>query len=606
MPKLDPINEEAGLGPNWVPVDAPPIIPGQMIAAPPASDMAATNPKYFQGSIAPNFQHDTSFVDTADRSHHVPKFDLMPLALQSAVSSTQIQGTAEVVRISSGSGILLQTDGITNPKQDELNLIPGENIRLSSDPNGGVTIAGTAGGDALTHGDPVWEHDSAYVELRDDFHAIFNGNVTSPTANFWGQLGWTLTNTGAISGPKIDGGNPPYIGQLSFGNTSIVSQYSGLVLGSATAGISVLNPNSWALLENPGWKMTWVFKVDGGGTSSPGFNTAKKAFYIGLTGAAWRAFQTASTSARPDYFIGLRYDTSATPGSLTLSSVATASGGTTVYTGTITGGNNGAYIGITFVVSGFTNGVNNGTFVCVNSSTTTLTLSNASGAAETHAATAAGPSGLSDTFFTFEAVQNPQYQTGARHNLQGQTHVTNVTPVAGVWHRLDITCSQTGKVTLTLDGSLTNTVTFTIPQVTVTSTASGQVSANNGIGRIAPITATSGTSNQAPFSAGSVVAVSGLTAGNVALNGTWTLFTTDGGTTYLFDAAISNISNNSTAFTMQGYASYAPFFTFGNDDTATPSGDTMRIFVDYFSFVWNPNLGSSAPGTPDSTKPRYW
>lgn len=73
---------------------------------------------------------------------------------------------------------------------------------------------------------------------------------------------------------------------------------------------------------------------------------------------------------------------------LTLSSVANASGGSTVYTGTITGGTSNHFAGYTFVITGFVNGVNNGTFYCTASSTTTLTLSNASGTAETHAGTA--------------------------------------------------------------------------------------------------------------------------------------------------------------------------------------------------------------------------
>ena len=73
---------------------------------------------------------------------------------------------------------------------------------------------------------------------------------------------------------------------------------------------------------------------------------------------------------------------------LTLTSVANASGGTTVYTGTITGGGSNAFAGNRFTVAGFTTGANNGTFVCTASTTTTLTLNNSAGVAETHAATA--------------------------------------------------------------------------------------------------------------------------------------------------------------------------------------------------------------------------
>ena len=80
---------------------------------------------------------------------------------------------------------------------------------------------------------------------------------------------------------------------------------------------------------------------------------------------------------------------SSTGVTLTLSSVSAASGGSTVYTGAITGGGGNALAGSVFYVSGFTNAANNGTFYATASTTTTLTLSNPSGVAEAHAATAA-------------------------------------------------------------------------------------------------------------------------------------------------------------------------------------------------------------------------
>jgi hypothetical protein len=73
----------------------------------------------------------------------------------------------------------------------------------------------------------------------------------------------------------------------------------------------------------------------------------------------------------------------------TLTSVASSSGNTAVYTGTITGGGSNAFAGYTFVVAGFvTHTSNNGEFICTASGTTTLTLENASAVSETHAATA--------------------------------------------------------------------------------------------------------------------------------------------------------------------------------------------------------------------------
>lgn len=74
---------------------------------------------------------------------------------------------------------------------------------------------------------------------------------------------------------------------------------------------------------------------------------------------------------------------------LVLTSVANASAGTTVYTGTITGGAANALVGQIFMITGFTtNQINNGAFVVTASTATTLTVNNAGGIAETHAATA--------------------------------------------------------------------------------------------------------------------------------------------------------------------------------------------------------------------------
>lgn len=73
---------------------------------------------------------------------------------------------------------------------------------------------------------------------------------------------------------------------------------------------------------------------------------------------------------------------------LVLTAAALASGGTTVYTGTITGGASNALVGVEYTVAGFDLTANNGTFVATASSATTLTLNNASGVADTHAGTA--------------------------------------------------------------------------------------------------------------------------------------------------------------------------------------------------------------------------
>ncbi len=75
---------------------------------------------------------------------------------------------------------------------------------------------------------------------------------------------------------------------------------------------------------------------------------------------------------------------------LTLTSVASSSGGTAVYTGTITGGGSNAYAGYWFGVFGFAGLNNEGYFQCTASTTTALTLSNAQASAETPSGIAGG------------------------------------------------------------------------------------------------------------------------------------------------------------------------------------------------------------------------
>ena len=82
-------------------------------------------------------------------------------------------------------------------------------------------------------------------------------------------------------------------------------------------------------------------------------------------------------------------------GLLAITSCANASAGSTVYTGTFPGGASNGYAGLTFLIAGFvTNPQNNGTYTCTASTLTTLTLSNATGVAETVAATAITSGGV--------------------------------------------------------------------------------------------------------------------------------------------------------------------------------------------------------------------
>ena len=93
--------------------------------------------------------------------------------------------------------------------------------------------------------------------------------------------------------------------------------------------------------------------------------------------------------------IGIAEQAMNTPaGALTLTSVAASSGGSAVYSGTITGGAANAYKGLYFVITGFANATNNSAyagaqgFLCTASDASSLTLSNALAIAETHAGVA--------------------------------------------------------------------------------------------------------------------------------------------------------------------------------------------------------------------------
>lgn len=106
---------------------------------------------------------------------------------------------------------------------------------------------------------------------------------------------------------------------------------------------------------------------------------------VGFTADA----NTAKTQGQTDGAEIVCYGTSvSSPTNFVLTSVANASAGSTVYTGTITNGGSNFYAGWQFQIIGFTNAVNNGIFICTASTTTTLTLTSSVGAAETHAATA--------------------------------------------------------------------------------------------------------------------------------------------------------------------------------------------------------------------------
>lgn len=443
------------------------------------------------------------------------------------IKTTPIKASVVVSAAAAAATLALETNYLPNPNQNLLNLVGGPGVSISANPDGSVVISG-AGGDGLTHGTLPWESDPGFICLRDDFFNVLgataiNGSVV-PGSNI-GELGWALLGDAGQQGGMI-GGVPPYIGQYGWSNTAVASQLGLLTLaGSGSFSDANYSQLGWALMDNPGWVMSFVFKVESGAplSSSPPFSTAQKSIYIGLFGQDVGR-DANSAMSRPNVFMGLRYDTSTS-----------------------------------------------------------------------------APS-IDDSFFTFEVVENPVGASSVRNNTQGITQVTPIAPVQGTWHRLDIFCSAAGTVVMMLDGA--NTFTATIPTFSITASISGVV--NDGAARLN--WSVSGTNPpQSVWNTGTALTVSGFNLGSglIALNGTWTL--TASNETFLgFDAPlVPNTSGAGTA-TLTGYPSWIPGIWMGNDDTMSPTLNNMMMVVDFFSFIWNPNLGPNAPGTPDATLPRYF
>ena len=166
---------------------------------------------------------------------------------------------------------------------------------------------------------------------------------------------------------------------------------SGNFSGFALSGVRL---NLTAAANAVGSPLTTMYTMP----SNQNFaNFVGQAFFVaGFANPANNGMFTCTASAPTTITVDNRIGVAqaATPYVLTLSHAANASGGTTIYTytsATYGNGANNALAGLTFVVAGFTSGVNNGSFLCSASTAASLTLANAAGAFEAHAATATTP-----------------------------------------------------------------------------------------------------------------------------------------------------------------------------------------------------------------------
>ena len=228
-----------------------------------------------------------------------------------SINSTAHGVTTVVNNSTNGSGILLETDGVPNSNQKVADFIPGKNITIVSDPNGGITIA-------------------ADVINKIGFHDHFTfGNVTDLTSAYIGELGWSAQD-GPTSGlnKSLCMGGFPNLGQVQLFQNSTSANSGGAMVPSSTWGSNRSNPGDsnsvmssrWPLLDFPGWTAKWVFRlvrpnIKFAEQNPVAFDTTKLSLYVGFANGA-NATPPIKFSQRPNVFYGVRFDTDTTSPSI--------------------------------------------------------------------------------------------------------------------------------------------------------------------------------------------------------------------------------------------------------------------------------------------------
>ncbi len=224
---------------------------------------------------------------------------------------------------------------------------------------------------------------------------------------------------------------------------------------------------------------------------------------------------------------------------------------------------------------------------------------------------------IGDTTFHLEACFNTLKGSAptARFNnvgTNGGSFDTGITPVAGVFYRLDMVYTVAGTLQMTLSGGGTSaTTTFTLTKVTQSLTAGSGAAVSgttNGLVQYSGGTAsTTNLNGYGGFGGGTILTVAGFVAPYTSYNGTFTelgaysgisdageiVYETAGGTMYAV-----------AAYTVTGYPAMIPTVSLANDSTGGQNNLSRALAVDYFSFVWNKGLAGST--TTDSTQSRYW
>jgi hypothetical protein len=252
------------------------------------------------------------------------------------------------------------------------------------DPNG--NIQQLTGGTTFVSGGtmPTW---STVVPAAGN---DYQGGLTTDGGVVWTNRGnpienWGIANDGTAVVPVVGTSRVAWNANTYYSIAGAIIDTNGNLQMTTTAGTSGAVTPTWATVV--------------GNSTTDGTVT-------------WIMIQTAAS------MVWAAHTSYVSQSTFSLSSVAAASGGHTVYTGTIVGGASNFFAGTTFIISGFTNTVNNGTYLCSASSTTTLTLVNTAGVVEALTATAFTPGqyiigNASGTNCLFNLTQSTQpYITG--------------------------------------------------------------------------------------------------------------------------------------------------------------------------------------------------
>lgn len=268
-------------------------------------------------------------------------------------------------------------------------------------------------------------------------------NSSTGAANFFGAV-YTFDNTSNLKTPRV-------FGSLAAGANAIYTCPNGKKATHLFVAPADTVARTYILNNSGGTMNRRMYKLPSGGSIGisnqilPGAATTASAQATGA-GPSVQSLEFGHFAAGDQAVIEIL-----SPSVFAISSVANASAGSTVYTGTITGGGSNAFAGMTFVIRAFKNAANNGSFVCTASSATTLTLTSSAGVAETKVAFA------HVSVFTLSSVANAS---------AGSTVYTGVFPIAAsnafIGHSVVIAGFSTSANNGTFQISASTTTTITV------------------------------------------------------------------------------------------------------------------------------------------------